>query len=180
MLAGQLYDASDADLVRRRARARALTARYAATRPDEADERRRVLGELLGTCGKRVWIEPPFHCDYGENIALGDGVYMNLGCVLLDCANIRLGRGVLVGPCVQFYAAHHPISAAERIKGLELASPIAVGDNVWLGGGSILCPGVTIGAHSTIGAGSVVTGDIPPDVLAVGNPCRVIRKLARS
>ncbi|MFO0837934.1 MAG: sugar O-acetyltransferase [Phycisphaerae bacterium] len=177
MLAGALYDSLDPDLVRRRARAREMTARYNATRQDQADLRRALLRELLGRCGDPVWIEPPFHCDYGENIELGDGVYLNFGCVMLDCAAIRLGKNVMAGPYVQFLAAHHPLDARERIKGPELASPITIGDNAWLGGGAILCPGVTIGTNTTIGAGSVVTKNIPPGVLAVGNPCRPIREI---
>ncbi|MCC6361645.1 MAG: sugar O-acetyltransferase [Phycisphaerales bacterium] len=177
MLAGELYEAWDPDLLRRRGRARDLTARYNATRQDESDARQSLLRELLGRCGEKVWIEPPFYCDYGENIELGDGVYLNFGCVMLDCAVIRLGRNVLVGPYTQFYAGYHPLDAGERIKGPELAAPITVEDNVWLGGGVILCPGVTVGSNTTIGAGSVVTKDIPAGMLAAGNPCRVIRAL---
>lgn len=177
MLAGELYEAWDEDLVRRRAKARKLTARYNATQQEDADLRATILRELLGRCGERVWIEPPFYCDYGENIELESGVYLNFGCVMLDCAPIRLARNVFVGPSVQFYAASHPLDARERIKGPELAAPITIGENVWLGGGVILCPGVTVGANTTIGAGSVVTRDIPSGVLAVGNPCRVVREL---
>lgn len=177
MGAGELYDARDPDLVRRRARARDLTVRYNATRQDDQAARRAMLCELLGRCGEKVWIEPPFYCDYGENIELDDGVYLNFGCVMLDCARISLARNVLVGPYVQFYAGFHPLDARERIKGPELAAPITVDENVWLGGGVILLPGVTIGANTTIGAGSVVTKDVPAGVLAVGNPCRVIRRL---
>jgi maltose O-acetyltransferase len=177
MLAGELYDARDPDLTRRRARARDLMARYNVIRQDERAAREAVLRELFGRCGERVWIEPPFYCDYGDNIEMGDFVFLNFGCVLLDAGPIRLGRNVMAAPYVQFYAAHHPIDARERIKGPELASPITVGDNVWLGGGVIICPGVTIGENTTIGAGSVVTKDIPAGVLAVGNPCRVIRQL---
>ncbi|MBL8878554.1 MAG: sugar O-acetyltransferase [Phycisphaerales bacterium] len=177
MLAGELYEAWDPDLVRRRARARDLTARYNATRQGDLDVRRAVLCELLGRCGEKVWIEPPFHCDYGENIEMGDNVYLNFNCVMLDCAPIRLDRNVMVGPAVQFYAAYHPLSAAERIKGPERAAPITVGDNVWIGGGAILLPGVTIGENTTIGAGSVVTKNVPAGVLAAGNPCRVVRQL---
>jgi maltose O-acetyltransferase len=179
MLGGELYEAWDPDLVRRRARARDLTARYNLTRQDDQHMRRELLCELLGRCGERTWIEPPFYCDYGENIELGDGVYLNFGCVMLDCAPTRLGRNVLVGPYVQFYAGTHPLDARERIKGPELAAPIIVEENVWLGGGAILCPGVTVGEGTTIGAGSVVTKDIPAHVLAVGNPCRPIRDLTR-
>lgn len=186
MLAGALYDASDPDLARRRARARDLTARFNASPhddpsegrvPNPASQRQTLLRALLGRCGERVWIEPPFYCAYGENIELGDNVFLNFGCVMLDCAAIKLGSNVQVGPYVQFYAAYHPLIAAERIKGPERAAPITVGDNVWIGGGVILCPGVTIGANTTIGAGSVVTKKMPAGVLAVGNPCRVMRSL---
>jgi len=179
MLAGELYDAADPDLVRRRTRARRLVAKYNATDDEDSAGRRELLAALLGRCGERVLIEPPFHCDYGENIELGDRVFLNFNCVMLDCAPIRLGRCVMVGPAAQFYAAYHPILAAERIRGPENAAPITVGDNVWIGGGAILCPGVTIGANTTIGAGSVVTRDIPADVVAAGNPCRVIRTLSK-
>lgn len=186
MLAGELYEAWDPDLVRRRAQARDLTARFNASPHDDPSEgrirnpdsiRQRLLRELLGGCGEHVWVEPPFYCDYGENIELGDNVFLNFGCVMLDCARIRLGDNVLVGPYVQFYAGYHPLKARERIKGPELAAPITIEDNVWLGGGVILCPGVTIGANTTIGAGSVVTRNVPAGVLAAGNPCRVIRQL---
>lgn len=177
MLAGKLYVAADPDLRARRARARDLIALYNQTRQGDADRRRELLEQLMGRCGHNVWIEPPFYCDYGENIELGDGTYLNFGCVFLDCARIRVGANVFIAPYVQLYAAHHPVIAAERIKGPELASPITIGDNVWLGGGAIVCPGVTIGANTTIGAGSVVTKDVPESVLAAGNPCRVIRSL---
>ncbi|MGE0480191.1 MAG: sugar O-acetyltransferase [Phycisphaerae bacterium] len=177
MLAGELYEAWDPDLLARRARARELTACYNATRQDESERRRTLLSQLLGRCGAGVWIEPPFYCDYGENIELDDQVYLNFGCVVLDCAAVRLGRGVLVGPYVQFYAGTHPIDARERAKGPERAAPITVGEQCWIGGGAIVCPGVTIGARTTIGAGSVVVRDIPAGVVAAGNPCRVIRAL---
>lgn len=177
MLSGRLYEAWDPDLVRRRTRARELTQRYNATGPNDQAQRETLLRELLGRVGAKPWIEPPFYCDYGDNIEFGDNVYLNFACVILDCAKVALGNNVLVGPNVQFYAAYHPLDARERIKGPELAAPIAIHDNVWLGGGAIVCPGVTIGANTTIGAGSVVTKDIPAGVLAVGNPCRVVRSL---
>ena len=122
-------------------------------------------------------IEPPFHCDYGSNIYAGDRMYMNFGCVILDCAEVRIGADLQAGPYVQIYTAHHPLDAAQRTAGPELASPITIGNRVWLGGGAIICPGVTIGDDTTIGAGSVVVSDIPARVLAVGNPCRVVRRL---
>jgi len=177
MIAGALYDASDPDLDRRRIRARRLTARFNASAPDDPAARTAILRELFGRMGEGVAIEPPLYCDYGENVELGDKTFINFGCVLLDCAKIRIGRGVMLAPYVQLYTAHRPLDARERIKGPELASPITIGDHVWIGGGAIVCPGVTIGANTTIGAGSVVTRDIPDGVLAVGNPCRVVRQL---
>ncbi len=135
-----------------------------------------LLGELLGRLGDDAWIEPPFHCDYGWNVSLGAGAYLNFGCVILDCNPVRIGANVLLGPYVQVYAAFHPTDPALRRTGRELAAPVTIGDNAWIGGGAIICPGVTIGEHTTIGAGSVVTRDIPAGVVAVGNPCRVLRE----
>ena len=177
MLAGELYRAWDPELLAARRRARALTRRYNASHEDEAELRESLLRELLGAAGAAATIEPPFSCDYGDNIFLGDNFFMNFGGVILDCNVVRIGANVQCGPYVQLYAAYHPLDAAERIKGPELAAPITIGDNVWLGGGVIICPGVTIGANTTIGAGSVVTREIPAGVFAAGNPCRVIRAL---
>jgi maltose O-acetyltransferase len=177
MLTGELYRAWDPELVAARLRARSLTRRYNASREDEAALRVSLLRELLGAAGDNMTIEPPFHCDYGDNIFIGDGFFMNFGGVILDCSVVRIGANVQCGPYVQLYAAYHPLDAAERIKGPELAAPITIGDNVWLGGGVIVCPGVSIGANTTIGAGSVVTRDIPANVFAAGNPCRVVRPL---
>ena len=178
MLAGELYDAADPELAALRLRARQLTRQYNLTREDETDLRESLLRALFGATGERVSIEPPFYCDYGGNIYLGENFYMNFGGVILDCNAVRIGANVQCGPSVQLLAATHPLVAAERIAGPELAAPIIIGDNVWLGGGVIVCPGVTIGANTTIGAGSVVTRDIPANVFAAGNPCRVIRELA--
>jgi maltose O-acetyltransferase len=179
MLAGDLYLGMDPELVEMRGRTRDLLSAYNKTRQDQLPEREKLLGTLLGRCGKNVWVEPPFYCDYGSHVFLGDCVYLNFNCVFLDCAHIDIGVNVKFGPCVQLYAAHHPVPAVERIKGPELASPIQIGKNCWIGGGSIVCPGVTIGENTTIGAGSVVVRDIPADVVAVGNPCRVIRQLTQ-
>ena len=179
MLAGELYVAADPELVQARLRARDLTRRYNATRGDETELRSALLHELCGAVGANVWIEPPFYCDYGSYISLADGVYFNFGCIVLDCNRVTIGRNVQVGPAVQILTAYHPLDAAERIRGPELAAPITIGDNVWLGGGVIIGPGVTIGENTTIGAGSIVVKTIPANVLAVGNPCRVVRKLAR-
>lgn len=177
MLAGDLYDAADPELTASRLRARLFTRQYNQTREDETDQRASLLRELFGASGENVSIEPPFHCDYGENIYVGENFYMNFGGVILDCNVVRIGANVQCGPSVQLLAATHPLAAAERIAGPELSAPITIGDNVWLGGGVIVCPGVTIGANTTIGAGSVVTRDIPANVFAAGNPCRVIREL---
>lgn len=175
MLAGELYDASDPGLVQARARARRLTRLFNASSEDEDKLRASLLCELLGAMGTNVLIEPSFSCDYGSNIHLGDDVAINFNCVVLDCTTVQIGDHVLFGPSVQIYTAHHPVSPVERLRGLELASPVTIGENVWIGGGAIVCPGVTIGAGTTIGAGSVVVHDIPAGVLAVGNPCRVVR-----
>jgi maltose O-acetyltransferase len=175
MLRGELYLASDPVLVAARVRARRLWQRYNATDPESARERAEILHELLGRTGADVSIEPPFHCDYGTQIALDDGVYINMGCVFLDPAPIRVGKQAFLGPCVQLLTATHPLSPSARVAGPESARSITLGPRVWLGGGVIVCPGVTIGEGTTIGAGSVVTRDIPAGVVAVGNPCRVVR-----
>ena len=177
MLAGQLYDAGDAELTGMRNRARALTRAYNASTEDQPEQRLRLLGELFGRLGPGGAIEPPFHCDYGTHIFAGARLYMNFNCVVLDVNEVHLGDNVFFGPGVQVLTATHPLEAAERIRGPELGYPIRIGNNVWIGGGAIICPGVTIGDDTTIGAGSVVVRDIPARVLAVGNPCRVVRAL---
>ncbi len=180
MLAGEWYVSADPELVAARVRARQLVQRYNATVPDfiARPERRAILELLLGGCGRDVTIEPPFHCDYGDNITLGDEVFMNFQCVLLDCARITIGAQAQLGPAVQLYTATHPMDAAERASGIEAAHPITIGARAWIGGGTIVLPGVTIGADTVVGAGSVVTRDLPPGVVAVGNPCRVIRQIS--
>jgi maltose O-acetyltransferase len=171
MLAGELYDASAPELVRSRRRAKTLLAAFNA-QPDAV-----VLRDLLGHVGAGAVVEPPFYCDYGENISIGDDFYANSGCVFLDCATIEIGDRALLGPSVQLYAATHPTDARLRRRGLECARPIAIGDDVWIGGGAILLPDVSIGDRAVVGAGSVVTKNVPADVVAVGNPCRPLREL---
>jgi maltose O-acetyltransferase len=180
MLAGELYIAADPELVADRKRARRLMRRFNQTTEEEIPEREGLLRELLGRAGARIEIEPPFYCDYGSHIYAGDHLYLNFDCVILDCARVRFGANVACGPGVHIYAATHPLDAGQRIKGPELARPVTIGDNVWIGGGAIVCPGVTIGDNSSIGAGSVVTRDIPPNVLAAGNPCRVVRAVGKA
>ncbi|RYX84928.1 sugar O-acetyltransferase [bacterium] len=177
MLAGQLYDASDKELTGLRQRAREVTSAYNSTRTTEVDVRRALLNRLLGRMPPKIEIEPPFRCDYGTNIYLGDNFYANFGVVILDVAEVRIGKNALLAPNVQIYTAHHPLDVETRISMLELGSPVTIGDNVWIGGGAIILPGVTIGDNSVIGAGSVVTRDVPPNVVAAGNPCRVIREI---
>lgn len=177
MLGGELYDPLDPQLSAERRRARLLCHALNNSRDDQQEERARLIKELLPASGQNVWIEPPFYCDYGSNITLGDKVFFNFNCVILDVAPVLIGSGVLFGPAVQIYAATHPLSAAERRTGLELGKRVEIGDDVWVGGGAIICPGVRVGARSVIGAGSVVTKDIPEGVLAVGNPCRVVREV---
>jgi maltose O-acetyltransferase len=177
MLSGEWYLATDPELVAMRLRARRLVQRYNASDPGAAMERHTLLEELLGGVGRDAVIEPPFHCDYGTHVTIGDGVFANFGCVFLDCAPITIGAQTQLGPAVQLYTATHPIDAAARVAGPEGALPIAVGRRVWLGGGTIVLPGVTIGDDTVIGAGSVVTRDVPAGVIAVGNPCRVLRAI---
>jgi maltose O-acetyltransferase len=177
MLAGELYDPSDPVLVAMRHQARQLTSEYNRTASTDAAGRQSLLETLLGQSGVGLDLQPPFFCDYGAHIEVGANVFMNFNCIILDCAKVVLGDQVMMGPNVQLYTATHPLDAAARCSGRELAAPIHIGRRVWLGGGAIVCPGVSIGEDSTIGAGSVVTKDIPARVFAAGNPCRVIRHL---
>jgi maltose O-acetyltransferase len=176
MLAGELYDPLDPELVQARDRARDLCQALNATREAQRNERRRILRALLGAGGDTAWIQPPFYCDYGANILLGERVFFNFNCVVLDVCPVRIGDYTMFGPAVQIYTATHPFNAELR-RTLELARPIEIGSDVWVGGGAIFCPGVRIGSRSVIGAGSVVTRDIPEGVVAAGNPCRVIREI---
>jgi maltose O-acetyltransferase len=176
MLAGELYDSSDEILFQMRVKARGILQEYNQTGYDK-QQRESLLKKLLAKSGMNIDIQTPFFCDYGCHIEAGDNFYANFNCVFLDCNYIRIGNNVMMGPSVQVYTAHHPVLATERIKGPELASPITIGDNVWIGGGTIICPGVTIGENTTIGAGSVVVKSIPANVVAVGNPCGVIKQL---
>lgn len=177
MLQGELYDPADRELVAARTRARKLCAELNHADPEDPAERRRLIAELFGKVGESVVIEPPFYCDYGTNISLGDGVYLNYNCTILDPAEVVIGDNTLLGPSVQIYTPTHPLDAGERLDMREAAKRIKIGKSVWIGGAAILCPGVTIGDGSVIGAGSVVTRDVPAGVVAAGNPCRIIRYL---
>jgi maltose O-acetyltransferase len=177
MLAGELYDATDPQLVEERRRARDLLHALNATADAETEARAGIIRRLFGAAGEGVGIEPPFFCDYGTNIHLGDRVFFNFNCVVLDPAEVVIGSDVLFGPGVQIYTATHPVDYRERRTWRESAKPVTIGSDVWVGGGAILLPGVTVGSRTVIGAGSVVTADVPDGVLAAGNPCRVIRLL---
>jgi len=177
MLAGELYVAFDPELISLHQRACRLTRLYNTTTEEELEKRSQILQDLFGSVGSNVQITPTFYCDYGSNIYAGNGLYMNYGCVILDCNTVHIGDNVLCAPYVQIYTAHHPVDPALRLTGRELATPVTIGNNVWIGGGAIIGPGVTIGDNTTIGAGSVVVKSIPANVVAAGNPCRVIRQL---
>jgi len=177
MIAGRLYRAADAELVAARIHARQVVRAYNATDPAAGDERRALMAGLFAQLGEGAVIEPPFHCDYGWNISLGAGAYVNVDCVILDCAPVSIGALSLIGPNVQLCAATHPVDPAQREAGHEYALPIVVGRNVWVGAGVVIGPGVTIGENSVVGAGSVVTRDVPAGVVAAGAPCRVLRHL---
>jgi maltose O-acetyltransferase len=176
MLAGELYDPLHPALVEARIRARELCQRLNACPERDTETRRILCKELFGRGGESVWMQPPFYCDYGSNIFLGERVFFNFNCVVLDVCQVTIGDFTLCGPAVQIYTAMHPMNAELRRK-QEFAKPVAIGSDVWVGGGAIICPGVTIGSKSVIGAGSVVTRNIPDGVFAAGNPCRVIREI---
>jgi maltose O-acetyltransferase len=177
MLAGDLYVADDPQLAADSLRALELTQQFNDSDPSDPQARLAVLRELLGSLGEGSEILPPLRCDYGYQTHVGARTFINFGVVLLDVARITIGDDVQVGPNVQFLTPTHPVEAAPRRAKLEAARPIAVGDNVWLGGGVILCPGVSIGENTVVGAGAVVTRDLPANVVAVGNPARVVRPL---
>ncbi|MHA6493389.1 sugar O-acetyltransferase [Pseudomonas borbori] len=178
MLSGAGYNANDPQLVAERNTARRLCQQLNSLAADApASERAALVSTLIGA-PTNAYLTPPFFCDYGYNIKLGEHVYFNFNCVVLDVAPVSIGNNTLFGPAVQIYTASHPMSAEERRTGVEFGKPIAIGADVWVGGGSIICPGVSIGDGSVIGAGSVVTRDLPAGVFAAGNPCRVIRQLA--
>lgn len=178
MLAGELYRAEDPEIQEDADRALRLTHRINSTDPTDRPLIRQLLGELLGHLGEDVTIWPPFRCDYGYQISIGARTFANWGLVCLDTAPVTIGADVQIGPGVHLMTATHPLDAELRRDTWESAAPIAVHDNVWLGGGAIVCPGVTIGENTVVGAGSVVTRDLPADVVAVGSPARVIRRTA--
>ncbi len=178
MLAGELYTAADAELTADAARACDWLARYNAASTASANRKRALLTEGLGDVGEGVTIRAPFYCDYGYNIHLDDGVFINFGCVILDVVTVRIGAGTQIGPGVQILTADHPRDAAARAQMLEFGRPVTIGRNVWIGGGAIILPGMTIGDDAIVGAGSVVTRDVAANVTVAGNPARALRAKA--
>jgi maltose O-acetyltransferase len=174
MLAGELYLASDPELVTDHLRAQAILARFNTSGADEESLRVELLRELFGHFGDGAVAKPNIRCDYGYNISIGSRSFINYDCVLLDCNRITIGEEVQIAPGVHIYTGTHPVDARARRSGLEYALPVIIGNGVWLGGGVIICPDVTIGENTVVGAGSVVTHSLPGNVVAAGNPCRVI------
>lgn len=184
MLNGDYYDSRDSELIKMYHKARKLLKEYNNIDSESIQERERILNELFEFKGSGVWIESPFFCDYGENISIGEYTFVNTNCMFLDNNKITIGKNGLIAPYVQIYTASHPLKASERIINRENKSyyltstkPVKIGDNVWIGGNSVIFPGVTIGNNVTIGAGSIVTKNIPDNVLAYGNPCKVQKDL---
>jgi len=178
MVSGELYRSTDPELEAAAAQAQKYLRRLNETPNEDAELRRTVLQALLGSVGQSTRIKSPFSCDYGWNIHIGQDGFINYGCVFLDCNFIRIGDDAQIGPGVHIYTALHPLDARTRRTGLESAKPVIIGHNVWLGGSCVICPGVSIGDNTVVGAGSIVVRDLPANVLAVGNPCRVIRQLS--
>ncbi|HCM42695.1 MAG TPA: sugar O-acetyltransferase [Candidatus Omnitrophica bacterium] len=177
MIAGEMYNAMDPELIEMRLRARKLLTQINQSVEDiRTGPRFELVKDLLGAVGKNVWLQPPFFCDYGKNITFGDSVFLNFNCVILDVAKVTVGSFVFMAPNVQIYTAGHPLDWQERRK-VEFGKPITIGDDVWIGGNAVICPGVTIGSKSVIGAGAVVTKDVPNGVVVAGNPARVLKQL---
>ncbi|MFO7815166.1 MAG: sugar O-acetyltransferase [Halanaerobiales bacterium] len=176
MLNGKFYDPTDCELKKDRVEARKLIHSLNQLSPAEGIRKKEIIKQLMGTTGKEFCVEPPFYCDYGYNIEVGENFYANFNCIILDVNKVFIGDEVKLGPGVHIYTASHPCDPEERLAKTEYGKKVVIGDNVWIGGGTIILPGVEIGSNTTIGAGSVVTKDIPANVIAVGHPCEVIKK----
>jgi len=177
MISGMPYKAFDSELFRERQNTKEVLFDFNSLRPNQVEERNQLLQNIFGKTSTSFFIEPPFYCDYGYNIEIGENFYSNYNLIILDCAKVTIGNNVYVGPNVGIFTAGHPIHFAVRNQEFEYAFPVIIGNNVWIGGHVVINPGVTIGNNSVIGAGSVVTKDIPPNVIAVGNPCKVLREI---
>lgn len=177
MLSGALYMAQDSELIQDSKRARRLTRLFNQTGEDAFDQRIAYLKALFASTGENIWIEPTFHCDYGCHITIGENFFANYDCIIIDTCPVTIGRNVFFGPRVCIYTATHPIDAKVRATGLEYGKPVAIGDDVWVGGNTVVNPGVTVGSNVVIGSGSVVTKNVPGGVIAAGNPCKVLRPI---
>ncbi|WP_047984730.1 maltose acetyltransferase domain-containing protein [Ornithinibacillus californiensis] len=177
MIAGELYDPTDPELVSARLNARRLTRFYNETLETDEVKRTELLKELFGSSGESIFIEPTFRCDYGYNIHVGENFYANFNCVFLDVCKINIGENCFIAPGVHIYTATHPLNAKERISGIEFGKPVTIGNNVWIGGSAVINPGVTIGNNVVVASGSVVTKDVPDNVVIGGNPARVIKAI---
>ena len=177
MLNGEVYDATHPEMIRRLVETRKLLWEFNNLRPDKMDEMQAIIQSLLGNCGKRIHINQPFRCDYGCNISVGENFFANFNLTILDEARVTIGNNVFIGPNVSIYTACHPLEPHLRNTGAEWAEPVTIGDNVWIGGSVTILPGVNIGDNSVIGAGAVVTHNIPPCVVAAGNPARTIKEI---
>lgn len=177
MLSGELYIASDKELAMDNKNARVLTRLFNTSTEEQMTYRRQILKELFASSGENIHIEPPFRCDYGCHVSIGENFYANYDCIIIDVCDVKIGENVLFGPRVSIYTAGHPIDAEVRNTQMEFGTPITIGNDVWIGGNTVINPGVTIGDNVVIGSGSVITKDIPNGVIAVGNPCRVLRPI---
>ena len=177
MKAGLLYHSNDPELRADAKRCKDLTKRYNETAEGENEERLAILKQLLGSVGKGPWIDPPFRCDYGSNIHIGDNFYANMDCLMLDVCDIHIGDNCLLAPRVCIFTAGHPTDPKLRLEGLEYGKPVKIGDNVWVGGGAIINPGVTIGSNVTVASGAVVTGDVPDNVVVAGVPAKIVKRI---
>lgn len=177
MLSGELYTASDEELRRDFLNAKKIIRLYNNTTEQETEYRKELLSQLFEKTGENIYVEPPFHCDYGYNISVGENFYANYDCIILDVNKVKIGKNVKIGPRACIYTASHPIDAAIRNSFLEFGKPVTIGDNVWIGGNVVINPGITVGSNAVIGSGSVVTKDIPENVVAAGNPCKILRKI---
>lgn len=177
MISGKPYQAFGSELLKERQYAKEIVFQYNSLQPTEIKKRNQLLKSFLGKTEETFFIEPPFRCDYGYNIEIGENFYSNYNLIILDCAKVSIGNNVLIGPNVAIYTAGHPLHFETRNKELEFALPISIGNNVWIGGNVVINPGITIGNNAVIGSGSVLTNNIPANVIAAGNPCKVIREI---
>lgn len=176
-LSGQLYNPSDPELVKLHLRAKKLFGKYNSVSPADHKRLQKIIRKIIGKHGENIHVQPPFYCDYGINISVGENFFANYGCVILDVNKVTIGKNCMLAPCVKIFSATHPVKAEERYNGVELGLPVTIGDNCWIGGGAIINPGVTLGDNVVVGSGSVVTKSFGSNVVIGGNPAKIIREL---